>query len=71
MNEKSIDQLIHILSVISAVAILLGAIFKLQHYPYGGQMVWGGLISSFLLSSFEISRLKKKIKKLEERKIEE
>ncbi|MBW8330399.1 MAG: hypothetical protein K0M40_00145 [Prolixibacteraceae bacterium] len=71
MNEKTIDTVINILYSLSVTAILLGAFFKLQHYPYGNQLVWGGIIAQFIFSSIEISRLKKTIKKLEERKLAE
>lgn len=65
MNDKTIDRLINILTVLAATVILLGAFFKLQHYPYGNQLVWGGFIAQFVFSSIEITRLKKTIKKLE------
>lgn len=65
MNEKTIDRVISILTVLATTAILLGAFFKLQHYPYGSQLVWGGFIAQFVFSSIEINRLKKTIKKLE------
>lgn len=62
MNKKQLDKLMHILLVISAILIALGAIFKLQHYPYGNTILWTGFWSNFVLSSIEISRLKKIIK---------
>jgi hypothetical protein len=71
MNEKTIDRIINIIYSLSAIAILLGVFFKLQHYPFGSQLVWGGIIAHFFFSSIEISRLKKTIKKLEERNMVE
>lgn len=71
MNDKSIDRLVTILNGLATTAILLGALFKLQHYPYGTQLIWGGFVAQFVFSSIEISRLKKVIKKLEERKFAE
>jgi len=71
MNDKTIDQIISILTGLAVTAILLGAFFKLQHYPYGNQLFWGGLIAQFVFSNIEISRLKKVIKKLEGRKFGE
>ena len=71
MNDKTIDRIISIFTGLAAAAILMGALFKLQHYPYGNQIVWGGFIAQFVFSSIEISRLKKTIKKLEEKTISE
>lgn len=71
MNDKTVDRFISILYGVSVTAILLGAFFRLQHYPYGNQLIWGGFIAQFIFSSIEISRLKKTIKKLEERKFVE
>lgn len=71
MNDKSIDRIISIFTVLSSATILIGALFKLQHYPYGTQLIWGGFIAQLVFSSIEISRLKKTIKKLEERKFAE
>lgn len=67
MDEKTIDRIISILTILAAIAILLGAFFKLQHYPYGNQLVWGGFIAQFVFGNIEISRLKKTIKKLQEK----
>lgn len=67
MDEKTIDRVISILTVLASTAILLGAFFKLQHYPYGNQLVWGGFIAQFVFSNIEISQLKKTIKKLQEK----
>jgi hypothetical protein len=71
MNDKAIDRIISIFTGLAAASILMGALFKLQHYPYGNQLVWGGFIAQFVFSSIEISRLKKTIKKLEEKTISE
>jgi hypothetical protein len=71
MNEKTIDRLVTILTGLATAAILLGALFKLQHYPYGTQLIWGGFVAQFVFSSIEISRLKNQVKKLEERKFGE
>lgn len=66
MNDIRINKLMNILLVLSAVSILVGVFFKLQHYPYGNQLVWGGFMAQFVFSSIEINRLKKYIKKLKE-----
>lgn len=65
MNNKQTENLMKVLLGISALLILAGALFKLEHYPHGNLMLWIGFISSFALSSFEIYRLRKIIKKLE------
>jgi hypothetical protein len=49
----------------SAVLILLGVVLRVQHYPYGNEILWVGFISQMLLSTFEIGRLKMIIKTLE------
>jgi hypothetical protein len=62
MNKK----LMTVLLSISAFLILLGAFFMLQHYPNGNSILWTGFILHFILSSFEIERLKKIIKGLQQ-----
>lgn len=71
MNEKTIDWLINILYTLCAMAVLLGAIFKLQHYPHGSQLLWTGFIVGTLVSFIDNMRLRKMIKKLEARKFTE
>jgi len=44
MNGKKIDRLINILYAIAAILVLLGALFRLQHYPYGNYLLIGGVI---------------------------
>ena len=65
MNKKQTDKLMNVLIGIAAFAILLGALFKLQHYLYGNQILYFGFMASFILSWIEISRLKKIIKVFE------
>jgi uncharacterized OsmC-like protein len=67
MNNKTTDQIISILYSLSATAILLGAFFKIQHYPYGNQLFWYGIIVGTMVGFFDTLRLKKIIKTLEER----
>ena len=64
MKRETVNKIMNSLLGLSAVAILIGALFKLQHYPYGDSLVNYGLLAQFLFSSIEISRLKKTIKKL-------
>ena len=65
MNRKKIDRLIGILYSIAAISVLLGAFFKLQHFPYGSQILWGGFIFGTFVSIYDNIRLKKIIKNLE------
>jgi len=65
MDRKQVDKLMSTLIAISSAVILTGALFQLQHYPYGKEILWIGIITSLVLSSFEISRLKRIIKELE------
>ncbi|HEX7585416.1 MAG TPA: hypothetical protein VF373_12055 [Prolixibacteraceae bacterium] len=71
MSETNLNKLMNGLLMLSALAILLGALFKIQHYPYGNQLLWGGFMAQFIFSSIEMSRLKKIIKNLKEQKIVE
>lgn len=63
MNIENMNKVMNTLLGVSALAILVGAFFKLQHYPNGELILWIGLLSNFILSGFEISRLKKIIAK--------
>lgn len=71
MNEKKIDRFINILYAIAAISVLLGAIFKIQHYPNGNLLLWCGFIVGPIVSIYDNIRLKRIIKKLEERKLGE
>ena len=71
MNGKKIDQIIKILYATAAISVLLGAFFRLQHYPYGYLLLFGGFILGTIVSNIHVNRLKKIIKKLEERKFVE
>ena len=67
MKENKPDQLVNGLYLVAAIAILLGAFFRIQHYPYGSALFFGGLIIGTITSFIHISVLKKTIKKLEEK----
>ena len=49
MNGKRIDRIINILYATAAISVLLGACFRLQHYPYGNQLLLGGVILGTIL----------------------
>ena len=65
MKRQTVNRLMDILISTSAVLILLGVVLRVQHYPYGNEILWVGFISQMLLSTFEIGRLKSIIKTLE------
>ena len=49
MNDQRIDRIINILYVAAAISVLLGAFFRLQHYPYGNYLLLGGFILGTIL----------------------
>lgn len=65
MTFQQTSQLMRYLLILSAFSILIGVLFKLQHYPYGQQLFYFGLVANFVISSLEINRLKRRIKTLE------
>lgn len=65
MKRETVNKLMDILISTSAILILIGVLFRVQHWAHGNQILWVGLISQMLLSTFEISRLKRIIKKIE------
>jgi len=67
MKNIQIEKLIDVLIKFSASIIILGALFKIMHWPFADLMVKIGLLSGFMLGSYEISRLKKVIKLLEQK----
>ena len=67
MNRNQVDKLMRILIPASTFLVLVGAFFSLQHYPYGNTIFWTGILTSLILSGFEIDRLKKIIKELEKK----
>jgi len=68
MSESNLNKLMNFLLALSSMAILIGALSKLQHWPFGAQLLWGGFMSQFAFSTIEIRRLKKMIKKLDDKK---
>ncbi|BBE17751.1 hypothetical protein AQPE_1908 [Aquipluma nitroreducens] len=49
MNDTRIDQIINILYAATAISVLPGAFFRLQHYPYGNYLLLGGFILGTIL----------------------
>jgi len=63
MKIEKMNKVMKVLIMASMAAILVGAIFQLQHYPHGSLIFWCGIWSNFIFSSFEISRLREIIAK--------
>jgi hypothetical protein len=66
MKNLPSSNLMRIFWGISTAAVLVGTLFKIQHYPYGIGILIFGLVSGFVLYNVEIIRLKIIIKNLEE-----
>ncbi len=66
MNDNQINTMIKIFYGISTIIVLIGAFFKLQHYPNGLLILLIGFILGSATSSYDTFRQKKKIKSLEE-----
>ena len=64
MNNKRIETTMNVLYSTAALLVLAGALFKLQHWPYGTSLFWFGFIFGTIVSSYDNKRLKKTIKKL-------
>lgn len=65
MDKKQIDSIINTLIRLSSIVIILGAYLKISHHINGNLVLTIGFLSVTVLSSFEISRLKKIIKQSE------
>ena len=63
MTRNQIDKLMNFLIALSSLLILVGAFFMLLHYQNGHHILYVGFISNFILSSYEIIRLKTYIRK--------
>lgn len=70
MNSGLFGTIMKSLLFISALAILAGALFKLQHWANGEQILTFGLFANFVLSSYEIRRLRRSVLVLEKEKSE-
>jgi hypothetical protein len=62
MKNKQIEKLITILLSVSIILIISGAILKIMHNSNGNLVLWIGFMTQFILSSFEIRRLKEIIR---------
>jgi hypothetical protein len=66
MTDKQVTKMVGILYTVATGLVIAGAFFMLQHHPYGLRILMAGFIAGSLISTFDTSRLKKKIKRLEE-----
>ena len=66
MNEKRINSLIGVTYNLSAILVIIGAFFKLQHDPHGLSLIITGFMLGSIISWVDNYRLKKKVKRLEE-----
>lgn len=66
MKETQVNTLLKIIYMLSSVMVLLGAFFKLQHYPHGMTFLLLGFLMGAVCSFYDVGRLKKKNKQLEE-----
>jgi hypothetical protein len=62
MSNPRSNKLMNTLFGISCVMGIIGALFKIQHYPYGNLMFTLGIISYLVFSVAEIQRLRQIIK---------
>ncbi|GET26142.1 hypothetical protein [Prolixibacter sp. NT017] len=65
MRNKRTETLLNILYNTSWFLVLAGALFKLQHWPYGTSLLWFGFIFGSIISSIQNMQLKKRIRELE------
>ncbi len=62
MKSNQADLLIKVLYSCASALILLGAFFKLQHYPYGSQLLITGSILGIVMLIIDNTRLKNQLK---------
>lgn len=65
MTDKQVTKVIGSLYFIGSVMVLVGAFFLLQHYPNGQSLLYIGFMLGAATSSYDVYRLKKRIKRLE------
>ena len=68
MSNELFGKIMKSLLLLSTMAILAGALFKLQHWVYGNELLKWGIIANLVLSAYEISRLRKIVSKFEKEK---
>jgi len=63
MSNELYGKIVKSLLLLSTLAILGGALFKIQHWSYGNELLKWGILANLVLSAYEISRLRKIISK--------
>jgi hypothetical protein len=58
MDSKIMNKVMKYLLVASGVAVFVGAVLQIQKNPNGDLILLAGLLFHFVISSFEINRLK-------------
>ena len=66
MTDKQENKAIGMAYAIAAFTILLGAFFRLQHYPNGLLILFIGFVLGTVTNIYDTIRLRKKVKQLEE-----
>ncbi len=61
-NHMKNEKLINILS---AIFLIIGATFSILHLPYGRLIFQLSILIIFIIQSWQVSQLKKRIKELE------
>jgi hypothetical protein len=68
MENKKMTRIMSRILVISLILILIGQLFKIQHYPYGNLISLIGTSSYMIFSLIELDRLKKIIEGKDDKK---
>ncbi len=66
MTDKQVNTTYRIIYVIAAIMVIIGAFFRLQHYPNGPSISMTGFILGMVTIIFDRIRLKRKNENLEE-----
>lgn len=64
MEKDQTTRIMRTILFICLIIMLIGSIFKIQHYPYGNYLLFTGIGSYLILSLIEIERLRKQVEKL-------
>lgn len=59
-------KLVNLVYSMSCLAVIVGAVLKIMHLPYGNAITLSGFIASAIASYFYVVNLKSRIKHLEQ-----